>query len=95
MQGMYLPVGITTGWGSFSDGYYSSFCQVFLLLLFLMAGSSWLWWRNRKTEAQWWHRVVERYGTTASVLSFHLKEKNVFHEIQHPFTHTGFDSTDI
>lgn len=32
----------------------------FLLMSFLMAGSSWLWWDNRKTEAQWWHRVEER-----------------------------------
>lgn len=27
-----------------------------------MAGFFWLWWNGRKTEAQWWHKVEERYN---------------------------------
>lgn len=32
----------------------------FLLMPFLVTGFSWPWWKNRKTEAGWWHRVEER-----------------------------------
>lgn len=47
-------------------------CVDFLLTPFLMAGSSWLWWNDRKTEAQWWHRVEERWSTLINTLKFSL-----------------------